>query len=255
MWVPKDPTYFNNQGNDRDIAISYSGSPKKNRLLRIRYLEKNGISVLSGGGERQEHRATAEYANIYKRSKIALSFSRANLSHVVNARPFEAMLCGAMLLEQENFELPKMYVPFVDYVPYVNNKDLLRKTRYYLVHEDERKKIAKNGTEKTRTLYSAERFWDLVIEKAIHPSSNVSFPVFKLSSSSLTRVPWYRSFILRVLDSISCSATLFSIYKRLMPSYYKEILVRLAFKIKPFLERRLSSKSFNLLLEIKRKLW
>lgn len=253
-WVPKDPTHFNNPGYQRNIDVSYSGSPKKDRLSRIRFLEKNGLRVVTGGGERQEHKTTAQYADIYKRSKIALSFSRANLSHVVNARPFEAMLCGAMLLEQESFELPKMYIPFVDYVPYTSNADLLEKVRYYLAHEDERREISENGRKKTQDLYSAEKFWALVMKLAFQPSG-LSVPTWRLSKESLTFVPPLRAARLRILDAISRSPILFSIYTWFLPRKYQEILARIGPRVRPLLERRLPAQYFDFILTLKRKLW
>lgn len=164
MWVPKNPRIFNDPKKKRDINISYIGSPRADRMKTIQYLIDNDIPVYHCGGERQEHLTTEQYAGVYQRSKITISFSRHSWSHVLNARPFEAMLCGAMVLEQENFETPKFYIPFVDYVPYTNDADLLDKIKYYSTHDKEREEIAKNGYEKTSRLYSAEKFWQTVID-------------------------------------------------------------------------------------------
>ena len=163
MWVPKDPRIFNNPNLKRNIDMSYAGSIKKDRLKRFNFLIKNGVPVYFRGGEREEHLKTKDFANIYKHSKITLSFSRNDYSHVTNARPFEAMNCGAMVLEEEGFETPKLFIPFVDYVPYTNEKDLLEKVQYYLQHDKERKKIALNGYKKVLRLYSAKNFWQILI--------------------------------------------------------------------------------------------
>ncbi len=145
IWVPKNPTIFNDPGKNRNVDLSYLGSMKKDRISRIGYLKDNGIDVYRGGGEREQHLSTIQYADVFQRSKITLSFSRGAYSHVINARPFEAMLCGTMVLEQENFETPKLYIPYVDYVPYSSNRDLLEKCNYYLEHNEERETIARNG--------------------------------------------------------------------------------------------------------------
>ncbi len=164
--VPKDPRVFNNPNKVRDIDIVFSGSfglGREERQKYMLYLLDNGIKLIHGGSEGRDHFTTEEYADRYKRSKLALSFSKAHGMNVVNARPFEAMSCGAMLLEQKSDELAKLYTPGVDYVEWTDEVDLLNKVRYYLEHEDERTLIASNGCKKTQELYSAKTFWTKVL--------------------------------------------------------------------------------------------
>ncbi len=127
------------------------------------HLLNNGIKLVHGGSEGGDHFTTEEYADRYKRAKMALSFSVARGMNVVNARPFEVMTCGSMLLEQESLELAKLYTPYVDYVPWTDEHDLLKKVNYYLEHDDERKKIADSGCKKTQELYSAHAFWNKIL--------------------------------------------------------------------------------------------
>lgn len=166
LHVPKDPRIFNNPNKERDLDIVFSGSygyGREERQESILHLLNHGIKLIHGGSEGGDHFTTEEYADRYKRAKLALSFSVARGMNVVNARPFEAMLCGAMLLEQESLELAKLYTPFVDYVPWTDKEDLLKKVQYYLEHDDERQKIADAGCKKTHELYSAKTFWEKVL--------------------------------------------------------------------------------------------
>ena len=144
FWAPKNPGYFYNPGRPRDIDISYLGSPKPDRLLRIKFLKKHGLKVYHTGGEREEHLPTGQFAGILQRSKITLSFSNEEHVPLTDARAFETTNCGALLLEEAGPETAKLFIPSVDYVPYFSNADLLKKVRYYLRHEDERVKIWKN---------------------------------------------------------------------------------------------------------------
>lgn len=162
MHVPKDPRVFNNQDKERDIDVLFNGSFGRGREERyevLQYLKDNGIKLVAGGSEGGDHFTTEEYADRYKRAKIAISFSQARGMNVVNARPFEAMMCGAMLLEQESPELAKLYEEGVDYAVWKTKEDLLEKIKYYLVHSDERDLIAKSGYNKTQQLYTANTFW------------------------------------------------------------------------------------------------
>ena len=167
MHVPKDPRIFNNPNKLRDIDIVFSGSyglGREERQKAMIHLLDNGIKLVHGGSEGRDHFTTEEYAERYKRAKLSLSFSKAHGINVVNARPFEAMLCGSMLLEQESPELAKLYTPYADYVPWTDEVDLLEKVRYYLSHDEERETIARSGQRKTEQLYSAKKFWEQALK-------------------------------------------------------------------------------------------
>jgi hypothetical protein len=163
MWVPKDESVFYNYCFNRDIPITYVGSPKLDRLKVVEYIKNLGISIVSTGGEREKHLNTGEYATLLNRTKINLSFSLSGIFNIVTARVFETMHCGAMLLEQESKEIEHFYIPFVDYVPYTD-KNLGELIRYYLIHENERAKIAYSGMLKTVNLYSSTKFWRNILE-------------------------------------------------------------------------------------------
>ena len=211
MWVPKDPVIFNDPKKTRDIDIGYFGSPKKERIRKVQHLKEHGIVVTTGGGERQEHLTAKDYADRYQRSKITLSFSREAYSHVINARPFEAMACGSMILEQENFETPKLFVPFVDYVPYTTNKDLAKKIKYYLTHDKERQIIAENGKRKVLERYSAFQFWDTVIKRALGDDRG-NFPEISLKNSDLSLLPRRRACVLHFLNALCSNNFGFKVY-------------------------------------------
>lgn len=166
--VPKDSRIWNNPNKDRNIDVLFYGSFGLGREERQKYLLhliNNGINVVAGGSEGRDHFSTEDYADGYKRAKIALSFSKAHGMNVVNARPFEAMSCGALLMEQSSQELAKLYEPGKDYVEWIDEIDLLNKVRYYLEHEDERKQIADSGCKKTQELYSAKTFWESILKR------------------------------------------------------------------------------------------
>lgn len=167
MHVPKNPLIFNNPNLERDLDVVFSGSFGYGRDERrdvLQYIIDNGINLIAGGSEGKDHFTTEEYADRYKRAKIAISFSMARGKNVVNARPFEAMTCGAMLLEQKSEELAKLYEEGKDYDVWIDKVDLLNKVRYYLENEEERKQIANNGYAKTQQLYTAKTFWEEVLK-------------------------------------------------------------------------------------------
>lgn len=168
MHVPKDSRIFNNPNKERDIDVLFNGSfgyGREERREVLQYLIDKGIKLVAGGSEGGDHFTTEEYADRYKRAKIAISFSQARGMNVVNARPFEAMNCGAMLIEQESPELAKLYTPETDYVSWKDKDDLYTKICYYLKHDNERNLIANNGYRKTQELYSAKTFWEKILQR------------------------------------------------------------------------------------------
>jgi hypothetical protein len=169
MHVPKDPRIWNNPEGERDIDVIFLGSyglGREERQKALQYLIDNGIKLVVGGSEGRDHFPTEEYANGFKRSKIAISFSRAHGRHVTNARVFEILNTGAMMLEQEGDETKKLFEPEKDYVEWKDEVDLLEKVRYYLEHEEERLSIAKSGNDKVKELYSAKSFWEEALKNA-----------------------------------------------------------------------------------------
>ena len=166
LHVPKDPRIFNSDDRVRDIEVIFSGSYSSGRPERyevLKYLIDNGVPLVIGGSEGVDHFTTEEYADRYKRAKIAISFSQARGMNVVNARPFEILHCGAMLLEQESPELAKLYEEGVDYAVWKTKEDLLEKIWYYLKNNEERLSIAESGHKKTVENYSAKTFWNKII--------------------------------------------------------------------------------------------
>ena len=162
MHVPKDPRVFNNPEKERDIDVVFSGSyglGREERQEVLQYLLDNGIKLVVGGSEGRDHFSTEEYADRYKRAKIAISFSRAHGVPVLNARPFEAMSCGAMLIEQDSPEIGKLFEENKEFKMWKTKVDLLETIRYYLEHNEERYSIAKAGQQRIERDYSAKQFW------------------------------------------------------------------------------------------------
>jgi hypothetical protein len=258
-WVPKDTRIFNNPNKERNIEMCYFGSRRNSRLVFTSYLTNHGIKIVYGGGEANEHLTTEQYADRYQRSKIALSFSRAGALHVVNARPSEVVPCGAMLLEQESFELMKWYIPYVDYVPYSNKKDMLKKARYYLTHDEERVKIAQSGQEKSERLYSAKRFWQIVIDKTLGTDSGASYTFeYAIPAESLAQLSPFTAFKLKLFNYLCGTKVGFVVFKMFNWQYWRNLILRSFFnairKISPACKKILPTKVFTFVLKARHKI-
>ena len=79
--------------------------------------------------------------------KIHLNY---NISNDINYRTFETCGCGTMLLTNYTPGLEKLFDIGKEIVVYKSIEDLDNKVKYYLENEDERKKIAKAGHERSK---------------------------------------------------------------------------------------------------------
>lgn len=194
-WVPKDPRSFfpPDPGATRDIEVSFIGSTRfrKDRRRTMDFLRRNGVDVFLSGGEQEQHVSLETYTDILRRSKVVLSFSRSTYGMTcMNARPYEALSCGALLLEEQGFETVKMFVPGQEYVPFSSRHDLLRKIRRLLSDEAVRSEIARQGNARCARDYSAERFWRLVIDEALHGSHSIGVRELDAYRRELSVFPW-----------------------------------------------------------------
>jgi len=177
LWTPQDPRIFFNPDSVRDIDISFVGSINSypDRVTGIESLKSAGLEVYQGGGQREDVLSVEAYAQTYRRSKIGLNFSRgrgdrpryAN-SIQSKGRMFEITLCGATLFSDDNSEVRRWFEPMVDFVPFSDEEDLVRKVEYYLEHDGEREKIAGNGHLKAKNMYAGKIFWEKLLNKVLN---------------------------------------------------------------------------------------
>ena len=165
---PRDPVDFSGGDLARDVPVSFIGTltSRPVRCSHVHTLIASGIPVATVSGPRGLFwMGREQYAMILKRSKIALNFSDAADFRHYKGRVAEATLAGAMLMELENPETPKVLREFMDYVPFSNERDLFDKAQYYLTHEDERAAIATSGQVRAKEMLNGEVFWKAIFKK------------------------------------------------------------------------------------------
>ncbi len=95
-----------------------------------------------------------EFPRVIKQSKINLNITLRSIHSGIPLRAFEIMGSGGFLLSNYQADFLDFFVPGEDFVYYEDKSDLLRKIDYYLIHEDERKEIAKNGHDKVAAAHT-----------------------------------------------------------------------------------------------------
>lgn len=229
MWVPKSSIYLdNNKFQERPFDVTYLGSQKKERLPFIKYLKKKGIKLFCGGGRSPSQIDINEYIAILKKSKICLSFSYFNgVVPVINARTFEVIASGSMLLEQAGPETAKLFKPGLEYVTFFTKKELLEKINYYLNNQNEIIKITSAAKNKYIKYYSANRFWKIIFRKLfnykyskiVNSSSgfnlrtaseleilqNWGFKNNKLEWKNLDKIKFSHALEIKIVDVLNCN--------------------------------------------------
>lgn len=188
LWTPLDPALFHAAGGARDVGVCFVGTIAGNpvRQAALAHLERNGVDVLvRGGGVAEGSLSFAEYAALYRRARIVLNFSqvRTDLArHHLKGRVFEAMACGALLLETVNPETTRFFIPGREYETFADQEELLAKVRRLLADEPARAAIAARGHARVTTEYTAERFWRAVLERVGVLRCDAAAPVCQAGS-------------------------------------------------------------------------
>lgn len=167
LWPPQDENLFK-PSITRDIPVSFFGQASSYRSYRtevIEHLIEMKVPGRFSTSDRDGQVTHATYADLMGRSRISLNFSRSVTCHQLKSRVMEIMFSGALLLESENEQTSKLFVPMKDFVPFKSKEDLVDKIRYYLDHEDEMTAIAKQGRATATRHYNSSCFWRLLLGK------------------------------------------------------------------------------------------
>jgi len=184
---------------NQDIDVSFIGMRTPHREKIINDIRAAGVNVFVRGFGWDEGRASFdEMLEIFSRSKINLNlnppmsalslksiaqiFFRRRRNWIVpdfwhvpsnlrsyfqkkipqiKARPFEITGSGGFCITGTADDMENYYIPDKEIVIYENTEDLIKKTRYYLEHDNERRAIAKAGYERALKEHS----YDMRLEK------------------------------------------------------------------------------------------
>ena len=169
-----DSTKYRKNGNlPKDIDVSFIGTLHggAERWHNIMCLSANGINIETFGWDSPNRRITFEKKiEIINRSKINLDFSgvsektRLTRKHQIYKRMkqikgkvFEYTMCGSFALCEYAPGLEHFFEVGKEIDIFHDKEELLEKVKYYLVHEEEREKIAQKGYERALKDYAVEQ--------------------------------------------------------------------------------------------------
>jgi spore maturation protein CgeB len=143
--------------------VGFVGTFEEDRAEKMLFLAENGIKVrIWGNGWKRwigkhpnllvEGRPVygLDYIKVLNATKINLCFLRKANRDLQTDRTMEIPACGAFMLAERTEEHLRLFEEGkeAEFFDVDNPKELLEKVKYYLTHEEERKKIAKAGRER-----------------------------------------------------------------------------------------------------------
>lgn len=93
----------------------------------------------------------------FHNAKINLNISLKVIQSGIPLRVFDVLGCGGFLITNYQHEIAECFENGRELVIYEDIPDLIVKVNYYLTHEEERLRIARNGYEKVKSEYTFEK--------------------------------------------------------------------------------------------------
>jgi len=176
--IPYPEALFRPGPAGKDIGAAFVGSLfdyNSPRGIWLTLLKSRGIpcqlflSTHTTSGSRAGA-SPEEYAAFMSRLRISVNFSaRATGRKIMTGRAWESIIARALLLEEDNEEIQRFFVPFVHYIPFTNIDELQAYLGYFERHEDARRAVAERAYEWFLQLFSKDRIWRDLISAATDP--------------------------------------------------------------------------------------
>lgn len=143
---------YKNLKMEKIYDVSFVGRSYGERKEFIRTLKKKGIDVrvFGQGWENGNRVSQADLIKIFNQSKISLNISFASKGDKIQikGRDFEAPGCGSLLLTKDTEEIAEYFIPEKEILTYHDVSEVADKIKYYLQHNEERKRICQAGYER-----------------------------------------------------------------------------------------------------------
>lgn len=102
---------------------------------------------------------------VFRNSRINLNITLRSIQKGISLRVWDILACGGFLLTNYQPQLEEFFEIGKDLECYFSKEDMLYKIQYYLEHEEERARIARNGYEKVKQFHGYEQRIQTILEK------------------------------------------------------------------------------------------
>lgn len=146
----------------KEFDVVFVGSISPKRKGYVDFLRNNDINVRCfGRGWEHSPVYLTELADIYRKSKVVLNFTREKAGFSI--RVFQAMGTGTFLISEFCSDLKKNFTKGKHMEWFNNKEDLLQLINFHLNQDLERERIAKNGCDLIYNNYTWKHIMDKII--------------------------------------------------------------------------------------------
>lgn len=155
----------------KQAQVLFIGTPDMRRLMTLQSLTEFPLAIYGKYWQRFEPllnhalKQKIHYEDVWgeklppllQSSKIILNINKIGWHSIesgINLRVFEALAAGSFLLTEDSTELRELFTPGEELETFSNQEELKAKIAYYLKHDTERERIAKQGQAKFLSLYT-----------------------------------------------------------------------------------------------------
>jgi hypothetical protein len=125
----------------KTVDVGFCGSPYPERVSLVAALRRSGINAEFISGQ-----YGTDLVKTINSFKIHLNY-RVGWRGVLNARVFETIGCGTLLLNENEDFIEQLFSDSKHLVLFSSEKECIERARYYLKHKDKREEIARAGYE------------------------------------------------------------------------------------------------------------
>lgn len=167
LWPPRSSElFFDSSKKVFDVSfVGQVGAYRSNREALLNSVKKLDLKMYISTKDRNFQMSHQEYSEILKKSKIVINLSASVDCHQVKGRVFEAMYCGALVLESENDQLKELFTPYKDYIPFCSIDDLKEKIANLISNENEIVRVTNNAKIKIEKEYKEKIFWEKILQR------------------------------------------------------------------------------------------
>jgi len=154
-------------GAARDIDLSFIGSDQRDRRLFLRAAADAGLKTLGRFHNRARSEAPdlTEYVSLLGRSKLTFNNGWVhNGDSIITGRVGEAILSGAVLIQEVGTPIDDYLVPFVHYVPVANLVQLVVFCQFLIENDELRARISNEARIFWQARYASSRFWQRIAQ-------------------------------------------------------------------------------------------
>lgn len=173
---------------EKDIDLSFVGQPHGNRVDVLSHLKAQGldVEVFGFGWPNRPRVPFHQMIRIFSRSKINLNLSNSStmIGQQIKGRNFEIPGSGGFLLTGNAENLDSYYKDGKEIVIFNSIEELVDKSKYYLIHDRERRIISENGYRRTLSEHTWHHRYDFIF-KHISSNYNTSGDIEKLEENLL----------------------------------------------------------------------